>query len=64
MVLKNNIERTLRDLESRIEELEQSNEGLCSQFKFLEEKIRERDEEAKVKQKTINNLEEIEGSKI
>ncbi|CAI2194387.1 1406_t:CDS:2 [Funneliformis geosporum] len=47
MALKNNIERTLRNLESRIEELEQSNEGLCSQFKFLEEKIREREEEAK-----------------
>ncbi|CAG8664702.1 4591_t:CDS:2 [Funneliformis mosseae] len=56
----------------KIKELEQSNEGLRSQFKYLEEKVRERDEEtkaninnseenfreAKAKQEIINNLEE------
>ncbi|CAG8607276.1 2790_t:CDS:2 [Funneliformis mosseae] len=57
MVLRNNFEKTLRDLETRIKELEQSNEGLRSQFKYFEEKLGER-EETKAKQEIINNLEE------
>ncbi|CAG8563199.1 16478_t:CDS:2 [Funneliformis mosseae] len=48
-------EKSLKDLETKIKELEQSNEGLRSQFKYLEEKVRERDEEIIV---NINNLEE------
>ncbi|CAG8707058.1 11574_t:CDS:1, partial [Funneliformis mosseae] len=54
MVLKNNLEKNLKDLETRIKELEQSNEEFRSQFKYLEEKDREREEETKA---NINNLE-------
>ncbi|CAI2164880.1 340_t:CDS:2 [Funneliformis geosporum] len=55
MVLKKNLEKSLNDLEMRIKELEQSNEALRSQFKNLEEKVRE---ETKANQVIINNYEE------
>ncbi|CAI2184477.1 7143_t:CDS:1, partial [Funneliformis geosporum] len=55
MVLKKNLEKSLNDFEMRIKELEQSNEALRSQFKYLEEKVRE---ETKAKQEIINNYEE------
>ncbi|CAG8479591.1 9323_t:CDS:2 [Funneliformis mosseae] len=58
MVLKNNLEKNLRDLETRIKELEQSNERICSQFNHLEEKVREREEETKTKEEIIVYLEE------
>ncbi|CAG8564772.1 2564_t:CDS:2 [Funneliformis mosseae] len=57
MVIKNNLEKTLKDLETRIMELEQSNEGLRSRFEDIEEKVREREEETKAKQETIIHLE-------
>ncbi|CAG8607542.1 5043_t:CDS:2 [Funneliformis mosseae] len=38
MVLRRNLEQALKDLETRIKELEQNNEGLRLQFKNLEEK--------------------------
>ncbi|CAI2184864.1 12551_t:CDS:2, partial [Funneliformis geosporum] len=56
MVLKINIEKTLIEFETRFKELEQSNEELRSQFKYFEEKIREREVETKEKQKIINEL--------
>ncbi|CAG8581039.1 16748_t:CDS:2 [Funneliformis mosseae] len=43
--------KSVKDLEKRIKELEQSNEGLRSQLKYFEEKVREREG-------YINNLEE------
>ncbi|CAG8638413.1 10064_t:CDS:2 [Funneliformis mosseae] len=52
-----NIEKTLKVLEARVNELDQSNKGLLLQSKNLEEKIRKR-EEAEIKHETINNLEE------
>ncbi|CAG8503726.1 1214_t:CDS:2 [Funneliformis mosseae] len=55
MILRNNFYKTLRDLETRIKELEQSYDGLRSQFKYLEEKVGEREEETKA---NINNFEE------
>ncbi|CAI2166416.1 11148_t:CDS:2 [Funneliformis geosporum] len=55
MVLKNNIEKTLRDLETRINELEQRNESLHSEFKYFEDDVREREEETKA---NIKDLEE------
>ncbi|CAI2174572.1 18850_t:CDS:2 [Funneliformis geosporum] len=58
MVLKINIEKTLKEFETRIKELEQSNEELRSQFKYLEEKVKEREVETKAKQEIINNYEE------
>ncbi|CAI2176711.1 13833_t:CDS:2 [Funneliformis geosporum] len=67
---KNNLEKILNDFETRMKELEQSNEVLLSQIKYLveenkarnetiinlKENIRERNEEAKAKQEIINNL--------
>ncbi|CAI2166412.1 11146_t:CDS:2 [Funneliformis geosporum] len=58
MVIKNNIEKTLKDLETRIMDLEKNNEGLRLQFEYLEEKVRDQEEETKAKQETINHLEE------
>ncbi|CAI2178537.1 17926_t:CDS:2 [Funneliformis geosporum] len=63
MVLKINIEKTLKGFETRIKELEQSNEELRSQFKCLEEKIREREVETKAKQEIINNYDEKKKNK-
>ncbi|CAG8491364.1 13613_t:CDS:2 [Funneliformis mosseae] len=48
-------ENSLKDLETKIKEFEQSNEELRSRFKYLEEKFRERDAETKAH---INNLDE------
>ncbi|CAI2188518.1 9796_t:CDS:2 [Funneliformis geosporum] len=57
MVIKNNLEKSVNNLEARIKELEQSNEGLRSQFKYLEERVGASEEETKVKQEIINDLE-------
>ncbi|CAG8618919.1 16851_t:CDS:2 [Funneliformis mosseae] len=58
MVLKNNFEKSLKELETRIKELEQSNEGLRTKFEYFEAKVIEREEENKSKQEIINKLEE------
>ncbi|CAI2183114.1 14896_t:CDS:2, partial [Funneliformis geosporum] len=45
--------KSLKDFETRFKELEQNNEkllSLSSQYKHLEEKVREREEETKAKQ--------------
>ncbi|CAG8697768.1 6238_t:CDS:2, partial [Funneliformis mosseae] len=49
----NNLEKNLKDLEPRIKELKQSYERFLTQIKYLEEKVREREEEAKAEQEII-----------
>ncbi|CAI2181923.1 14396_t:CDS:2 [Funneliformis geosporum] len=72
MVINDNLESALKELkdkhiqelqviEKRIKELEKSNEELFrlfSQFKSMDEMVREREEETKAKQVTINGLKE------